>query len=350
MTKTRFLRSLLVPALLAGVALAPAPVSAQVEPTKQQVLSPLVLVSPPLHLGYHPPGALAQGVMTFLNRTDEMVRIVEVKSSCDCTMAEPSQRLVEPGQTVDVFVGMNINDSLGLVVRDVGIYVEGLDVPIATSVTVEVGYPVRFNKGGRSVGAVGLRGTFTVDSVDGKPFHVLAVNGRKPSFINHDPDRDSAKSEYELFFDWSKLPDDQRPRWVVVETDHPEAEMVEMPMRIQGVRSLQDQRSGWRSIQQRVVLGNITVGEPVETVVTLGAVPLQGGETLTVKSHATNIAVRVVTVGPSKLHKGAVDVVVQLTPTESAEGFLGTILEFEAGGHKCGVDLYARVNAPAEGG
>lgn len=311
---------------------------------------PLEMVSPPLHLGYHRPGELAQGVMTFLNTGEETLTIKQVKSSCDCTLAEAGKKIIKPGETVDVFVGMNISDSLGAVTRDIGIIVEGYEPPVPATVSVEIGYPVRFNKGGRTVGVSGIRGSFTVDSVEGRAFRVLAVNGRTPQFIGFDPKSDELRSNYELFFDWSDIPAESRPRWLVLETDHPGAEMIEMPAQIQGVPRLNDAKSGWNSIQRRLVLGTIDAGMPKETIVSLGAVPIQGGKPLRVTARDPKLGVRIITVRPSTTHGAAVDVVMQLIPSSSMEGFLSTVVDFETEGHACGVDVFARVVDPAKRG
>jgi len=345
-----------LPRLFAGAvltlsaALAPV-VSAQVIPTKPHPeFPPLEMISPPLHLGYHRPGALAQGVITFLNTGEETLKIKEVKSSCDCTMAEPAKKVINAGDTVDLFVGMNVSDTLGKVKREVVVYVEGYDAPIPVIVNIEIGYPVRFNKGGMHVGAPGVRGAFTLDSVEGKPFRVLAVNGSEPQFIGFDPNTDEARAEYELFYDWSSLDRDARPRWLVVETDHAGAEMIEMPTFIEGVKQLQDPESSWRTIQRRVVLGRIDAGRPVEAIVSLGAAPVQAGKTMRIRSSHPGLSARIVTVRPSATQAGALDAVLQLIPSSATTGFVHSVVEFETEGHTCGVDVFARVEDPAQRG
>src|SRR5207247_3577088 len=77
-------------------------------------------------------------------------------------------------------------------------------------------------------GLLPLNGVLTIISGDHQPFHILAVQGDPPPFLDFDPIKDSPRDHYQLKWDLSKYDpktcaDAQgrlMPGWIAIETDH----------------------------------------------------------------------------------------------------------------------------------
>ncbi|HBS29635.1 MAG TPA: hypothetical protein DEB06_09350 [Phycisphaerales bacterium] len=317
------------------------PLASQVVPPEPPPdVPPLQQVSPALNLGYHKPGELVQGVITIMNAGDKPLTIGKITTSCECTLADVSKRELKPGEATDLFVGMNIPGELGQVERGILVAVDGYRDPFVTAVGVEVGFPVRLNGGGRTAGVTGIRGAFKVDSVEGKPFRVFAVNGDEPQFVGYDPAKDSPRTEYQVMYDWADRRGVEVPRWLVVETDHPGAEMFVGRALVTGVMPLSS-RESIKPVQEYLLLGQVQAGKAAPAAVTISGRPFKQGQQLRVTSRSPNLSVRVV-----KLQKpekgGGIEVVMELVPKEDFRGFLSAIVDFEIDGMTCGTDVYLR--------
>lgn len=328
---------LAVSAVIAGPA-----VGQVVEPAESGDFPPLRVVSPPLDLGYQAPGAVAQGFLTYLNEGEEPLRIDRIETSCYCTTASAAAETLEPGETMDVFVSMEVLKSdLGIVTRSVLIRVEGFADPFETIIGVEVGYPIRVNGGSRFAFVHTLRGTMELESLVGRPFRVRSISGRDPVISGFDPAKDEPRASYEVGFDFSDLDRGELPRWVIIETDHPGAEMVEVPVIMPGVRLLTTE-AGLHARENRVLLGRIAMNRAVEVPVVLTGVPLKGGEAVKLISLNPDFPAQIV--GADRPEKGGgVELRVRMVPRRDFEGFLHTVLEFELDGMRAGADIFARV-------
>ena len=118
-----------------------------------------------------------------------------------------------------------------------------------------------------------LAGTVRLESVDAAPFRVLSFHGAAPDFVDFDPSADAPRNAYDLRWDLSAY-DPERcadtagrpmPGWLVVETDHPAARMLDVYVRHRctAPKRPEDGRR-WFLSEQRALLGALRPGEPAE--------------------------------------------------------------------------------------
>jgi hypothetical protein len=83
-----------------------------------------------------------------------------------------------------------------------------------------------------NVAADNMAGNINIKSVDGNPFKILSVHGLAPDIVGG-TDEQSPGNDYVLAYDLERhlQPDGRYPRFLVIETDHPNAPLIEVLVR-----------------------------------------------------------------------------------------------------------------------
>lgn len=76
-----------------------------------------------------------------------------------------------------------------------------------------------------------LSGIVTIGSIDRSAFHIESVLGAPPIFVDYDPSVDAPRAAYKIRYDFSSIPCQQMPPYLVVATDHPKAPVIDMRIR-----------------------------------------------------------------------------------------------------------------------
>lgn len=180
-----------------------------------------------LFFGTLAPNQPASDVVTITNHGESPVRIAAVRGSCKCTTAEVDSKTIDPGRHVVMRVTMHGRESIGSKSSVVYVQLEGEANPRMLRARYDIArtvHPTPTRLDAKNV----LEGIFAVEASDGRPFRVLSSNGEAPQFVGFDPDHDSPRSSYVLKWNLMDVKCEEVRDWWIVETDHPDAPVVEM--------------------------------------------------------------------------------------------------------------------------
>jgi len=225
-----------------------------------------------IDLKYVQPGTKTDGVTTLTNTGTEAVTISKVTTSCHCTIpTDLSGKVLQPGETVELGATLEAGKYPGAQQRQVRVFAEGYAVPMQVYVVAQVSYGVAANP--VFVDAFQKKaGEIVFESVDGKPFKIICLDGRAPTaadFKEFDPAKDEPRNRYVYVYDLTQTPDDQLKPWFVVATDHPTAPLIDLRVINPTLIPKMTGAEPWRMTDDRVLLGAIKQGERVEFTATL---------------------------------------------------------------------------------
>lgn len=246
-------------ALAAAVLLAAAPgAAAQVndvaarerELARQMALCPVKAEPASVDAGFVQPHSEVKFVATLRNTSAQAVTCVRSAPSCTCTTLDMVGKSIPAGGTLEVPISMKTSGATGEKTAEVVLTFGGVPGAVQLKLKATVSYPVhgwQLNPapgGGTKrdpfVNAFDLpqnvRGEVTVESLDGKPFRVLSVNGSPAVLV--DPARAAMgpQESWQLRYDLSALPCERMPPYLVIETDRPDARLIDMRIRHQCTR------------------------------------------------------------------------------------------------------------------
>ncbi len=244
--------------------------------------APPVLVEPAIiQMGLLKPGESASGTTQLRNIGDEPLQIVASRASCRCTSVNLALTWIQPGESVPLTARYDASSSLGQKTESVRVrfagYSELLEVPVQAEVAMAVRAVPSYL---RAVEA--LIGTITIESVDGRPFSILAMHGEPPQFVGFIAAVDPPRNLYEVKWDLTRYSGtncvdaagNPMPWWWVVETDHPDCPVFDLQVRHQCTvprRPVGGRK--WVLSQRRIALGEIKAGESSEFTVALKWLP-----------------------------------------------------------------------------
>jgi squalene-hopene/tetraprenyl-beta-curcumene cyclase len=246
-------------ALAAATLLAAVPVaSAQVndvatrerELARQMALCPVKAEPASVDAGFVQPRSEVKFTAMLRNTTNQPVTCVRSAPSCTCTTLDLVGKTIPAGGTIEVPISMKTSGATGEKAAEVVLTFGGVPGVVQLKLKATVAYPVhgwQLNPapgGGTKrdpfVNAFDLpqnvRGEVTVESLDGKPFRVLTVNGAPAVLV--DPARAAMgpQESWQLRYDLSAIPCERMPPYLVIETDRPDARLIDMRIRHQCTR------------------------------------------------------------------------------------------------------------------
>ena len=193
-----------------------------------------------LDFGVVPPHTALEGKFMLVNRSNTPRRVLHTVPSCQCTTVEITGKEIPAGGTLEVPVRMKVS-STGKKSANVKVLVENQEEPITLEMKAEVAYAVRAivpdAKGApqpyvdASEDPSRLKGMVVVQSSDDRPFRVRSVQGLPPRFRGFDPAKDAARTMYEMDFELPGEPCEQVPKYLIIETDRPEARLIDLRVR-----------------------------------------------------------------------------------------------------------------------
>ena len=221
-----------------------------------------------LNFGIVPPHTIGKGTAKIWNVGDQPLRIVKSITSCGCTSTESlAGRVIPPGGFIEFNTEMEMKTGLGTKKEKVTLYFEGYDrAPVPFFFHAEVARPVRVIP--PYVDAVNQRrtGTVEVTSLDNRPFQILKAHGLAPQFVGFDPAANEPRTRYTLKWDMGQF-DRQRVPWFwIIETDHPDAPIVDVRLRHESTRPVQDRTRSWQPKDHRILIDLVRNGESVEII------------------------------------------------------------------------------------
>lgn len=305
-------------------------------------------VSPELNLGAHKPLAFISDTITLLNEGDRPITLAKAVGECSCTDATilGDKGPVPPGGQVDVLVAVEFPRQMGEYRKNLLVYEEGNPNPYAFPIDFEVGYPVRINGGpGYSI-VIKRVGNLKFKSDEGRPFTIRSIHGAAPIFLGFDAAKDSIRDEYEVIYDWSHVAIEDLPRWLVIETDHPEAEMMVIPARIPGWTPIHDQR-GWHALDEFIAMGAIPPDVTSRVTMVFTGKPLIPGAKINLTSSNPNVLMNVAAARKPD-RGGGMELDLNVRPATGFTGFASTIVTVEYDGARTAFDVFVRVDPEAK--
>ena len=190
-------------------------------------------------LGFITPRSTIEHTFRLTNTGGVPLKVMAVKPSCTCTTTiNLDGTVIAPGATLDVPASMRAPASTGQKQVVVNVVLQGIPNVVELRMVGEIAFPVRATTSvqGKDVPYVDadsdpsrVRGTVKLKSTDGKPFLVRAVQGQPPVIEAFDPAKDAPRAEYTVAYDLTPLA--RVPPFLVIETDHPGARLIDLRVR-----------------------------------------------------------------------------------------------------------------------
>ena len=203
---------------------------------------PPVRVRPSLlDYGRVAPSTTVTGTVILSNFSDRAVRILSAQPSCKCTViSEINGTVIPPKGSIELEAALETQGTAGGKSSNIKVLFEGYSKVLTIPLKAEVSRAVRVtppyinavaDSSGKPSGKE--RGILTVDSTDLKPFNVISVQGRPPAFVGVVGDGSGAATTHQIGYDLDEHYDAEGrlPRFMVLETDHPDAPLVEVLIR-----------------------------------------------------------------------------------------------------------------------
>ena len=210
-----------------------------------------IIVDPPLiKLGLIEPRSTITRNFRLINSSSKPVTIQSATPTCTCTTIEAQGKIIPPGQSLELPLTMKVSASTGIKTAAVTFTFAGGIAPVTVEMSGEIAYAVRGTTTDVTLGAIvpyinafqdpntptgkpiaPLSGTVTIASIDQTPFRINSVMGVSPVFVNFNPLQDAPRNNYLVSYDFSKIPCEQMPPYLIIETDHPKAPVVDMRIR-----------------------------------------------------------------------------------------------------------------------
>lgn len=221
------------------------------EPALAQGTSASILVDPPfISLGLMQPRDTITRSFRLSNITDKPITIASVVPTCTCTTIDATGKVIPPKSSIEIPLTMKVAASTGVKTAAVTLTFSDRSAPITLQMQGEIAYAVRSTcvdviEGKRmpyinlfddpqrspSVAPPPLVGEMKVSCTDGRPFRVLSVMGKPPQFIGWNPARDEPQTAYDVAYDFQAIACEQMPPYLIIETDHPLAPVIDMRVR-----------------------------------------------------------------------------------------------------------------------
>lgn len=193
-----------------------------------------------IDFGFVRPHTLLEAEAKIVNDTDQPVRILAAKPTCQCTTIDLAGKVVPARGSLPFPVSMKVS-ATGEKVAAVNVVVEGMNTLLQIELRAEVVYAIRAitqNKPGgtwdpfidAASNPARVRGEVIVSSLDKEPFRVLSVGMKPPQFLDWNPSQEP-KSSYRVKYDVSARDCPSMPRYLIIETDRADAPLVDMRIR-----------------------------------------------------------------------------------------------------------------------
>lgn len=210
-------------------------------------IGPVLIDPSSVDFGVVGPNTTVAADVRITNTTSKPIKVLAAVPTCTCTHVDITGRVIEPQDTLIMPMSMKTSASTGQKAAAVRLMLEGHPDPIEVSILSEVAYSVRATPPfidvqqsprtpqGKPDAPRPLTGTFALTSSDGKPFRVLSVLGAAPVFAGpsagFNPAVDAPRPTYTVAYDFTAIPPQQVPCYIIVETDREDCPALDLRVR-----------------------------------------------------------------------------------------------------------------------
>lgn len=289
-------------------------------------------------LGHMFPGDVRETEVVISNPSETPVRIKEVRSTCWCTAGEPDSYEIPAGGFVSLGVRVEAPDIRERLGRAVILIFEEYAQPLVINVDADVNRGIRaaFVSDDANEPRVGA---MTLESQDGSAFEVVSVNGEEPVFLEGAGEEGA---RHRVRIDFSDREDETLPHYILVETTHESAPIIDIELMTSEREMALRQRRPWGFASGRVYLGNIDAGQPTFADVLVRGWPEDAFEAVRDVRVVNDAQADVHIVGMKQVDGDTMLRLMVRTP-EDARGVLDVRLMISAIGHDGEVSLVGRV-------
>ncbi|MCA9282004.1 MAG: DUF1573 domain-containing protein [Phycisphaeraceae bacterium] len=320
------------------------------QPSGIEVVSgmPPISLDPDLvDLGDMMPNTKKSGSLVMKNVGDKPLRILALRSTCACTVPGIQSDTIQPGESITIELELDANSATGATLRYIMALIEGYTQPVQLIVQADVNYGVRTSvtydpPDQARTADIELRSTD--ESV---PFTVISAGGMAPKFLDgFDPVKDEPRTHYTIRQDFSMYSAEQLPRWFIIETDHPTAAVIDVPVPNYELNP-ERLRHRFNLSESRLVLGRMEAGESVQRTVRVLGGDLPPAEEFTfLVTHALEDLCGVSVSSSDNEEDGTLSLVIEVTPKPETRGVLFDRVSISWGGDTREIDIIGRVVAP----
>ncbi len=230
-----------------------------------QTLPPIRVTPGILNWGDVLPGSSSDGSVALTNLGTEPLKIITVQPGCKCTTTSGLDGITIPvGESRDLVASLDAQPAPGTRNVQIKVLFEGYAKPLEINGTAVVTRPVRVRPPYiNAVDETKHTGTLMLNAGDRIPFKVLSVDGKPPRFVRKEMAQD-ARVNHIISYDINDHlePDGRFRRWVVVETDHPGAPLLEVLLRHRN--SSLDVNSSFKQGSYHFNMGRLAPGSSME--------------------------------------------------------------------------------------
>lgn len=173
------------------------------------------------------PGTKLRTEFRLVNPTDQPVKVLAAQPTCQCTTVTVSNEVIPPRGALGIPATLQVPNTTGMKQAAINTALEN-GQGVRLTLTAVAAYAVRTDP--LYVDALspeGMTGRVVLESTDGRPFRVISVNGGPP--LLETPDAPATR--HVVGYDLTGETEATMPKWLLFETDHPEAAMIEMRVR-----------------------------------------------------------------------------------------------------------------------
>ncbi|MHC4990515.1 MAG: DUF1573 domain-containing protein [Planctomycetota bacterium] len=228
---------------------------------------PIELEPPVLDFGILEPGGVGRGSVRIWNVGQQPLRVLRAATSCGCTTTDSLDgRVIQPGGSTEFTTNMELKSGLGEKREMLRVLFEGYNRPVSYAFRAEASLMVRatpphLTAVDAETEEVILEGQLDIASRDGRPFRILATAGSAPQYVDYDPRSDPPRDRYQLRWDLRAMDAQNAVPWFwMIETDHPEAPVVDVRIRHPETKPTRPQGRPWVPKDQRALLGILVPG------------------------------------------------------------------------------------------
>jgi len=318
-------------------------VTAQIVNPDADAQGPKIEVEPTVaDLGYIEPSGVKEMEIQLHNVGQEPVEFLRVTSTCSCAVGRLMRGLTPPGESAALMVRVEARPFVGPIEQTLNVWYSDARRPLQVPVKAETTRAVRVEPFYLNL-ITDQKGEILLESIDDQPFRVTSVNGQTPDPHTHGNRLSELAKKHVLAYDLSNVSAEELHPWFLIETDHPDAPILDLRVVHPAVISQGDGgRGAFTPSPDRLVLGRVQPDQSAETTITL--VNLDEGALSSVESADDRLSIEVI---EEKSTGDGVEVRLRITPSAQAKGLIRAKAHFRGEGHEDSALIFVRVEPGA---
>ena len=300
-----------------------------------------------LNAGYIQPGEQVVHEVILKNNGNEPIQFARVSTDCTCVQGELIDDLTAAGETARLKVTIEGKD-IGPINQTLTVWYIGARKPIKIPVKAEVTLPIKaepffinmaapVNINGKNV--IPTTGEITLKSVDGKPFRVVSAGGKPPVLASGDAN--NSATNHIVTWDFTNTPDEDIQPWWIIETDHPEARLIDIRvLHPKLIQEMVQNQGPWTLAPDRVIVSNLAPGESYERTIRL--LKTKGQHIESVEAASPMLKVELI---DERVVGNGIEATIRVTATSDARGLIRSMLTVKADNVEQNAHLFVRVGS-----